>query len=288
MAEPGSLCCSRDRQSPPMAQCHFTLHRTEQLFVPSTVCEGYSSFPPCAQGEGRRVVPVGRVWCFSSVKQITLVVAARGCYRSHSAVELGRINEHHPQSPALTAGKSFLGSQPTLGLCCWKILAPGMPECLTWISLIPAQRILQVETHVLLKPSLGCCQGPQPWQRCCAEPSWGSCCSLLQPHPYGAEFHSCSGSTTLAAAAAQEVQESRWLEEGSQQWEALSFLALVFVGGLSPALCGQRTPCSQHRAAGQTPRPGQEQLEPPEHSLAPPRSQQFTVVNQEEQEAELC
>lgn len=173
MAEPGSLCCSRDRQSPPMAQCHFTLHRTEQLFVPSTVCEGYSSFPPCAQGEGRRVVPVGRVWCFSSVKQITLVVAARGCYRSHSAVELGRINEHHPQSPALTAGKSFLGSQPTLGLCCWKILAPGMPECLTWISLIPAQRILQVETHVLLKPSLGCCQGPQPGQRCCAEPSSG-------------------------------------------------------------------------------------------------------------------
>lgn len=78
------------------------------------LCEGYSSFLPCAQGEGRRVVPVGRVLCFSSVKQITLVVAARGCYRSHSAVELRRINEHHPQSPALTARKSFLGSQPTL------------------------------------------------------------------------------------------------------------------------------------------------------------------------------
>lgn len=27
------------------------------------------------------------------------------------------------------------------GLCCWKILAPGMPERLTWISLIPAHRI---------------------------------------------------------------------------------------------------------------------------------------------------
>lgn len=99
--------------------------------------------PSCLvpRGEGRRVVPVERVSCFSSVKQITLVVAARGCYRSHSAVELGRINEHHPRSPALTAGKSFLGSQPTL----WSLLLedprPGMPECLTWISPIPAQRI---------------------------------------------------------------------------------------------------------------------------------------------------
>lgn len=82
------------------------------------LCEGYSSFLPCAQREGRRVVPVWRVSCFSSVKQITLVVAACGCYRSHSAVELGRINEHHPQSPALTAGKSFLGSQLTL----WSLL----------------------------------------------------------------------------------------------------------------------------------------------------------------------
>lgn len=62
-----------------------------------------------------------------------------------------------------------------------------------------------------------------------------------------------------AAAAAQEEpnagagEQVGWLEEGSQQWEALSFLALVFVGGLAPALCGQRTPRSQHRAAGQTP-----------------------------------
>lgn len=70
-----------------------------------------------------------------------------------------------------------------------------------------------------------------------------------------------------------------WLEEGSQQWEALSFLALVFFGGLAPALCG---------AAGQTHQPVQEQLEPPGHSLAPPHSQKFTLVNQKEQEAELC
>lgn len=119
VAEPGSVCCSVDRQPMPMAHSvTFTLHRVEQLFVPSAVCEGCSSFLPCAQGEGRRVVPVVSVSCFSSVKQITLVVAARGCYRSHSAVELGRINEHHPQSPALTAGKSFLGSQPTL----WSLL----------------------------------------------------------------------------------------------------------------------------------------------------------------------
>lgn len=79
-----------------------------------------------------------------------------------------------------------------------------------------------------------------------------------------------------------------WLEEGSQQWEALSFLAIVFIGGLGPALCGQRMPPSQHGAAGQTPQPVQEQLEPPGHSLAPPSSQKFTLVNQEEQEAELC
>lgn len=114
MAEPGS--CSMDRQSPPMAQCH--LHpapngavdcpqRCVKVFILPTLCPG-----------GGKVCPVGRVWCFSSVKQITLVVAARGCYSSHSAVELGRINEHHPQSPALTAGKSFLGSQPTL----WSLL----------------------------------------------------------------------------------------------------------------------------------------------------------------------
>lgn len=79
-----------------------------------------------------------------------------------------------------------------------------------------------------------------------------------------------------------------WLKEGSQQWEALSFLALIFVGGLAPALCGQRMPHSQHEAAGQTPQPVQEQLEPPEHSLAPPHGQKFTLVDQEEQEAELC
>lgn len=40
MAEPGSVCCSVDRQSLPMAhRVTFTLHRTEQLFVPSTVCK---------------------------------------------------------------------------------------------------------------------------------------------------------------------------------------------------------------------------------------------------------
>lgn len=76
-----------------------------------------------------------------------------------------------------------------------------------------------------------------------------------------------------------------WLEEGSQQWEALCFLALLFVGGLAPALGGQRMPRLQHGAAGQTPQPAQE---PPGHNLTPPRSQKFTLVNQEEQEAELC
>lgn len=34
------------------------------------------------------------------------------------------------------------------------------------------REVLQVETQVLLKP-LGCCQGPQPGQGCCAEPSLG-------------------------------------------------------------------------------------------------------------------
>lgn len=67
------------------------------------------------------------------------------------------------ENPSLAHSRHF-------GLCCWKILAPGMPKCLTQISLIPARRILQVETQVLLKP-LGCCQGPQPGQSCCAEPS---------------------------------------------------------------------------------------------------------------------
>lgn len=123
---------------------------------------------------------------------------------------------------------------------------------------------------------------------------WGSCCSLLWPDPYGAEFPSCSGSTTLTAAIAQEEpnagagEQVGCLEEGSQQWEALSFLALVFVGGLVPALCGQRMPHWQHGAAGQTPQPIQEQLEPPGHTLAPPHSQKFTLENLEEQEAELC
>lgn len=75
---------------------------------------------------------------------------------------------------------------------------------------------------------------------------------------------------------------------GGGQWEALSFLALIFIGGLAPALCGQRMPLSQHGAAGQTPQPAQEQLEPPGHCPALPRSQKFTLVNQKEQEAELC
>lgn len=60
------------------------------------------------------------------------------------------------------------------------------------------------------------------------------------------------------------------------------FLALLFVGELAPALGGQRVPRSQHGAAGQTPQPAQEQLEPPGHTLEPPRSQKFTLVNQEE------
>lgn len=44
------------------------------------------------------------------------------------------------------------------------------------------------------------------------------------------------------------------------RWETLSFLEVVFVGGLGPALCGQRTSRSQPRAAGQTLQPVQEQL----------------------------
>ena len=65
------------------------------------------------------------------------------------------------------------------------------------------------------------------------------------------------------------------------RWEALSFLEVVFVGGLDPALCGQRTSRSQHRAAGQTLQPVQEQLEPPVRSLGtgrvPATSQTFTL-----------
>lgn len=86
------------------------------------------------------------------------------------------------------------------------------------------------------------------------------------------------------------VQESRWdgWRRAASSEKLFSFLALIFVGGLAPGFCGQRMPCSQHGAAGQTPQPVQEQLEPPGHSLAPPRSQKFPLVNQEEQEAELC
>lgn len=241
------------------------------------------------------MVPAVRVSDFSSVKQITLVVAARGCYRSHSAVELGRINEHHPQSPALTAGKSFLGSQPTLWSLLLKILAPGVPECLTRISTIPAQRIPASGDSRAIETSAA--RDPSPGRGAVLSLPRGSCCSLLRLDPYGAEFPSCSGSTTLAAAAAAAAAlggAKRWCRRaggmagGGQPAVGSSFLALVFVGGLAPALCGQRTACLQHRAAGQTSQPVQQQLEPPGHSLAPPRSQKFTPVNQEEQEAELC
>lgn len=75
---------------------------------------------------------------------------------------------------------------------------------------------------------------------------------------------------------------------GGQPAVGSSFLTLVFVGGLAPALWGQRTPHSQHRAAGQSPQPVPKQLEPPGHTLAPPHSQELTLVNREELEAELC
>lgn len=38
------------------------------------------------------------------------------------------------KNPSLAHSRHFC-------LCCWKILAPGMPKCFTRISLIPAQRI---------------------------------------------------------------------------------------------------------------------------------------------------
>lgn len=50
------------------------------------------------------------------------------------------------ENPSLAHSRHF-------GLCCWKILAPGMPKCLTQILLIPAQRI-PASGDSLLKPLL--------------------------------------------------------------------------------------------------------------------------------------
>lgn len=238
------------------------------------------------------MVPVVRVSDFSSVKQITLVVAARGCYRSHSAVELGRINEHHPQSPALTAGKSFLGSQPTLRSL---LLEDPRPRDAQMPHSDLADSCLENSCKWRLTIETCAARDPSPGRGAVLSLPRGSCCSLPQLDPYGAEFPSCSGSTPLAGAAAAALGGTKcWCRRaggmagGGQPAVGSSFLALVFVGGLAPALCGQRTPCLQHRAAGQTPQPVQQQLEPPGHSRAPPDSQKFTPVNQEEQEAELC
>lgn len=190
------------------------------------------------------------------------------------------------ENPSLAHSRHF-------GLCCWKILAPGMPKCLTQILLIPAQRIPASGDSRAIETSAA--RDPSPGRGAVLSLPRGSCCSLPQLDPYGAEFPSCSGSTTLAGAAAAALGGTKcWCRRaggmagGGQPAVGSSFLALVFVGGLAPALCGQRTPCLQHRAAGQTPQPVQQQLEPPGCSQAPPDSQKFTPVNQEEQEAELC
>lgn len=204
--------------------------RTEQLFVPSTVCKVTHPSYPVPGGEGGRVVPVVRVSDFSSVKQITLVVAARGCYRSHSAVELGRINEHHPQSPALTVGKSFLGSQPTF----WSLLLedphPGDAQM----------------PHLDLTNSCSenSCKGPQPGQGCCAEPSSGE---LLPFAPAGSLWGRIpqlqwkhNTRCCCLGGAKHWCRRAGGMAGGGQPAVGSSFLALVFVGGLAPALCGQR------------------------------------------------
>lgn len=78
------------------------------------------------------------------------------------------------ENPSLAHSRHF-------GLCWWKILIPGKPKCLSWISLIPAQRhegCAQGETEVLMKP-LSAARDRSPGRAAVLSPPWGSYCSLL-------------------------------------------------------------------------------------------------------------
>lgn len=147
---------------------------------------------------------------------------------------------------------------------------------------------------MLLKP-LGCCQGPQPGQGCCAEPSlgelllfapatssWGRIPQLQWKH------HTCCSCCCLGGTK-HWCRRAGGMAGGGQPAVGSSFFpcnSIYWRVGSCP-LWAENAPL-QHGVAGQTPQPVQEQLEPPGHSLAPPHSQKFTLVNQEEQEAELC
>lgn len=75
------------------------------------------------------------------------------------------------ENPSLAHSRHF-------GLCCWKILAPGVPERLIRISPIPAQRIPASGDSRAIETSAA--RDPSPGRGAVLSLPRGSCCSLLR------------------------------------------------------------------------------------------------------------